>query len=190
MNESIEQKERRRRWLSLAEIVGVGGLLIAGAGLYFSWSDRQEARQTQAASSAADHRLTLAGTPQDGGRTLLLADARQELSDVIVTFPPATGIAEQRPAGDPVIAADGLDDVMLRLTDGGADERTGRLPVLITATFSDGDDRRNAAAIYDIVWRTHGRFGRGRELTLTGLRLRQRRVGPGALDAAWAREKP
>ncbi len=81
---------------------------------------------------------------------------------------------------------------MLKLTDGGPDNREGRLPVLITAEWWDGDKQLSDTSLYDIVWRTKGRTLLGRELTLEGVTLKRRMKGdgPAQLDAAWARAKP
>lgn len=190
MNESVEERSRRRRWLNLAELVAVAGVVIAALGLYLTWSDRREAAAERAASTVAGARLELSATPADDGTTLRLTDAKHELSDVTVRYPTALGVAVQRPAGEPEVSSAPFRDVLLRLTDGGPDERTGRLPVLIAASYVDGDATRTASGLYDVTWRTRGRFAKGRGLALTGLRLRQRGGGPAALDAAWAKEKP
>ena len=190
MNETVEEKARRRRWLNLAELVAVAGVLIAALGLYLNWSDRRDAAAERAAGAVAGARLELSAAPADDGKTLRLTDAKHELTDVTLRYPAALGVGVQRPAGEPEIAAAPFRELLLKLTDGGADERTGRLPVLITASFVDGEDTRTASGIYDVIWRTRGRFAKGRALELTGMRLRQRGGGPAALDAAWAREKP
>jgi hypothetical protein len=96
----------------------------------------------------------------------------------------------QRPAGDPEIAAEWVAPALLKLTDGGADERTGRLPVLITVRYWDGDVARSTSGVYDIVWRTKGQLLRGRALLLEGLKLRQRGGSQAAVDAAWKRVRP
>lgn len=190
MTESSEERTRRRRWLNLAELVAVAGVVIAALGLYLTWSDRREVAAERAASTVAGARLELSATPDDDGRRLRLTDAKHELTDVTVRYPAALGVGVQRPPGEPEIAAEPFREVLLKLTDGGGDERTGRLPVLITASYVDGDATRTASGIYDVIWRTRGRFAKGRALELTGLRLRQRNGGMAALDAAWAREKP
>ena len=191
--ETPDQRATRRRWINLAELVAVAGVVIAALGLYVSWSDRRESAADKAATAVADARekgrLDLTATA-DGGDTLRLADARHDLTDVVVAFPTALGVSAQRPSGDPVIEAAPFAATLLKLTDGGSDERTGRLPVLITAAYTDGDATRTARGIYDVVWRTEGRLLRGRALHLTGLRLRQRGGDRSALDAAWRREKP
>ena len=194
MMETAEQKATRRRWINLAELVAVAGVVIAALSLWLTWSDRRDSAADKAASAAAEAsergRLELTATVANDGDTLRLNDAKHDLADVSIAFPAALGLTTQRPTGEIVIETKPFAGVLLKLTDGGADDRSGRLPVLITASYVDGDATRTARGVYDVVWRTHGRPMRGRALELTGLRLRQRGGGQSALDAAWAREKP
>ncbi len=194
MTETADQKRTRRRWLTLAELVAVAGVVIAALSLWQNWSDRRADKAAAVAAGAAaakdKARIELTATVADGGRVLKLADLRHDISDVTVTYPKALGVPVQHPSGNPVISADAIAAPLLKLTDGGADDRTGRLPALITVTYVDGDDSRSASGLYDVVWATHGRFGRGRVLKLTGLRLRQRGGDAAALELAWTREKP
>jgi hypothetical protein len=184
----------RRRWVSLAEIVAVAGLLIGALTLWMNWSDRRADQADKTAAQTAEARekarVELAATVEDGGRTLALKDQRHDLSDAVVAFPRPLAIATQRPSGDPAIEAGWFSDQLLALTDGGADDRAGRLPILLTVRYWDGDTARTATGIYDVVWKTEGRVLRGRTLSLQGLRLRQRGGTQAQLDAAWAREKP
>ena len=191
--ERQEAARTRRRWITLAEFVAVAGLVIAGLGLWASWSDRRADQAEKAATSAAaaqeGARLDISGTVRDGGRSLLLADERHDIQDVRFAFPPALGVAVRHPAGDPAIEADWIAQPLLKLTDGGADERTGRLPVLATVRYWEGDRSRTATAVYDVIWCTEGRFLQGRSLKLEGLRLRQRGGTVAALDRLWERPK-
>lgn len=172
----------------------MAGVVIAALSLYLTWSDRREAAADKAATAASaaqtEARVDLTATVTNGGRSLLLADARHELSDVTIAYPKALDVAAQHPAGDPAIDSTPFADALLKMTDHGPDTRSGRLPVLITANYVDGDATRTAHGLYDVVWRTEGRLLRGRALRLTGLRLRRRGGDQAALDAAWAREKP
>ncbi|WP_174279187.1 hypothetical protein [Sphingomonas bacterium] len=188
MSEASENRAARRRWLNLAELVALAGVLIAGASLWFSYADRRDAAADKLAQASAGTRLELSAMPVGGG--LKLADARHDLDEVTITYPAALGVPAQHPAGEPVLEAAPFKDALLKLTDGGADTRSGRLPVLIAASYADGDATRVATGLYDVTWRTQGRFLRGRALTLTGLRLRRHGGTRAALDAAWAREKP
>src|SRR5262249_30688604 len=121
-----------------------------------------------------------------------LADRNAAVQEIEVRFPAALGISGKESSAEPAIEAGWFDSELLDLTDGGPDERTGKLPMLITATWWDGDRQLSDSAIYDVVWRTEGRTLQGRTLTLRGITLRQRVKGDGkaALEAAWAKEKP
>lgn len=188
-----QDRATRRRWITLAELVAVAGVLIAALTLYLGWADRRadEATRRAETSSAARERsrVDLKATVENDGATLTLTDERHDLSELVVTFPRALGASTQRPA-ETAIEAEWVAAPLLKLTDGAADERTGRLPVLLTVRYWDGDAARTATGIYDLVWKTEGRMLRGRTLTLEGLRLRERGGGQARLDAIWTREKP
>ena len=198
MNETpAERKEAaatRRRWVSLAEVLGVTGALIAALTLWINWSDRRadqaDKARAQVSEQRAQSRVALSAEVQDGGKALLLKDERHEIQDAAVSFPKALGIAAQHPPADPLIEVSAFETVLLKLTDGGADERTGRLPVLLTIRYLDGETTRTTSGIYDLLWKTEGRMLRGRDLRLTGMKVRQVRGTQAQLDAIWARAKP
>ena len=192
--ERKEAAATRRRWVSLAEILAVVGALIAALTLWSNWSDRRADEADKVAARVSEQRaqsrVDLSAEVQDGGKALLLKDARHEIQDAVISFPKALGVAAQHPPADPVIAASGFDAALLKLTDGGADDRTGRLPVLVTLSYLDGETTRTTRGIYDLLWKTEGRMLRGRSLTLTGMKVRQLRGDQAQLDAIWARAKP
>lgn len=196
MNEARERAQdraTRRRWITLAELVAVAGVLIAALTLYLGWADRRAddaARRAETTSAARERsRVDLQATVEGNGATLALKDGRHDLSDLAIAFPRALGVAGRRPA-ETAIEAGWIAAPLLKLTDGGADERTGRLPVRLTVRYWDGDTPRTATGIYDIIWKTEGRLLRGRTLTLEALRLRERGGNQARLDAIWARERP
>lgn len=193
--ERREAAATRRRWITLAEVVAVAGVLIAALTLYLGWADRRadeaEKAATQQAEAKARSRADLVATPRDGGRELLLTDRAHEISDATIAWPSALAAAAvERPGGDPVLTVSPIEKALLKATDGGPDDRTGRVPALITVTFVDGDARRTASAVYDVVWRTEGRVLRGRTLRFESMRLRERGGSQARVDAIWAREKP
>ncbi len=192
MSEASDRAERRR-WLTVAELVAVAGVVIAGLTWYTGWADRRAedaARRTALVSSARERaRVDLKATVEGDGRTLAISDPRHDLQDLAVAFPRALGVATQRPV-ETVIDADWFAEPILKLTDGGPDARTGRLPVLLTVRYWDGDAARTATGLYDVIWRTEGRVLRGRTLRLEALRLRARGGTQAALESAWATEKP
>ena len=186
MSESVEERTRRRRWLNLAELVAVAGVLIAAAGLYLTWSDRRDrvAADTQAARDTG--RYEIRATPaDDGGSLVLRQDERHEVESMTIAFPAALGVG-RREALAGKIERDWFAKPLLKATDGGADDQTGTLPVFVEVRYADGDATRTASGIYDVVWRTQGRtFPLGRSLKLEGLRLRARGGTAARLDALW-----
>lgn len=193
MSETAEQRRTRRRWLTLAELVGVAGLVIAALSLWSNWSDRRVDQQERAAekTEAARNRaaVLLDGTVEDSGRTLRLSDANRKIAGIDVRFPASLGAGEHNALVAPRIEADWVAEPLLALTKGD-DAHEGRVPVLITADWWDGDAHQSARAIYDLAWRTEGRFLRGRTLRLEGVALRERGGNAARLEAIWAREKP
>lgn len=193
MSETTEERTRRRRWINLAELVAVAGLLIAGVGLYFSWADRRDAAAERSAAVVREQRETgrfeIRAEAVSGGAALrLLRDERHGIEDATVTFPATLGVGTKQALAER-IERDWFAKPLLKATDGGADDQTGTLPVLIRVRYSDGDATRTASGIYDIVWRTDGRFLRGRSLTLEALRLRERGGAAARLDALWKAPK-
>lgn len=192
--ETADRARSRRRWLTLAEIVAVTGVGIAGLNLYSNWAERRDSaadRSVEQSTEAREKaRVELVGTVKNDGKELLLSDAHHDLSEATIAFPNALGIAVQRPPGEPAIEARWFNQALLKLSDGGADDKTGRLPVLVTVRYFVGDDARTTSAIYDVVWRTKGHLLSGRSLGIEGMKLRQRGGSQAALDAAWTRLKP
>lgn len=186
-----EEAKRRRRWINLAEFVGVAGLIIAALGLYSTWSDRRDAaaeKQAAAVGEAKERaRLDLSARVENG-RRVVLTDPRHELQEVAIIFPRQLKLEERRPAAAAEIERGWFENAVLKATDGGADEREGRLPVLVRASYLDGDAQRTASAIVDVVWRTEGHVLTGRTLTIEAARLRQRGGDQAQVDALWARE--
>lgn len=194
MSETAEQRRARRRWLSLAEFVAVAGLLIGAATLYLNWSDRREDKTERARAEANEGKTksiaTLTGAAQRGGDTLALTDAAHTLTEATVRFPAGLKVAPQDAMPGPAIQASWFAPALLAATDKGPDAQSGRLPVLISVGWWDGDAKHTSTARYDLLWRTHGRTLRGRRLELTGIALADRSASASALDQAWAQRKP
>lgn len=192
-DEAADRAKSRRRLLTLAEFVAVAGLLVAALTLYLNWSQRRSDADDRAAAASAQRneraRLDLTATVESDGRRLAVRDPNHDLQDVAIEFPTKSGISRQAPVGDPVIEAEPIAGPILALTDGQADTKEGRLPVLITARYWDGDTARTVTGLYDVIWSTHGRLLRGRTLRLEGLRLKDRAGTKAKLDAAWAAKR-
>ena len=194
MSESADQARTRRRWITLAEVVAVAGLVIAALGLWMNWSDHRSDEAERATERAGEQRqrglVTLTGAVERGGQSLLLADPQHTIATAAVQLPGAFQLAPQDAMPGPRIAAHWFERSLLQLTDGGADDVSGHLPVLVTTSWWDGPDQRRDVAIYDILWSIHGRLIGGRRVELTGLTLRSRGGTAAALDRAWQQSRP
>ncbi|GAA0314896.1 hypothetical protein GCM10009087_26650 [Sphingomonas oligophenolica] len=194
--ERAEAAATRRRWITLAEVVGIAGLLIAAASLWMSWSDHradQQEKQVEKASEAKVRTLVLlTAKPEKDGKQLALKDSAHEVQSIDVRFPASLGLAAQSSVLEPRIEASWFADPILALTHDGPDKRQGRMPVLITSSYWDADQQRSDSAIYDVVWFTEGSFMgvSGRSVRLKGILLRERTASPARLEAIWAAEKP
>lgn len=193
--ERAEAAATRRRWINLGEFVAVAGLLIALAGLLLNWLDRRDAQQqrvddqrsAKSVEDAAQRRVGLVATGK-GGSTLGIRASACTLQATDISFPRALGADAQSVMGEGAIRADWIAGPMLKLTDGGADRRTGRLPVLIASRCEGVDGPRAETAIYDLAWRIEPHlFGRG--LTVQGLVFRENVSGDGQrrLDGMWTK---
>ncbi len=191
--EKAEAAAIRRRWVSLAEVVSVAGVAIAGLGLWVTWSDHrseQAEKQTRSVTERRQNaRYVVKSSVARNGDILVERDERHSLGDVSVTFPSALGIAPQT-SPTQTISRSWYERALLAATDGGADRQTGKLPVLLTVSYWDNDSPRSTSGIYDIVWQTKGRLVLGRELKIEALRLRTPGATKATLEAAWAIERP
>jgi hypothetical protein len=189
MSETVEERTRKRRWLTLAEFVAVAGVLIGAIGLYLNWADKREERTAQAEASAKQAKVSrvvrLEGAVASDGDTIALSDSTHQIETIDLAFPAKLGVAARAGVPQPRIEKDWFKSALLKVTDGGRDEAEGRLPVLITAYWWDADVKRSDRAIYDVVWRTQGQTFAGRSLDLTGLVLRERGGSQARLDALW-----
>jgi hypothetical protein len=187
-------QQTRRRWVTLAEVVAVAGVVIAGLTLYTNWQDRRDtaaARIEERSDAARDRtRFELRGLPASGHSAILLTrDEAHPLGDVRVSFPSPLGVPAQD-AVDHTIDGDWFSKPLREQTDGGDDDVTGRLPVLIDYTFMADDKPVSRRAIYDIVWKTEGQLLRGRRVNLVDFRLREAGGSQQRIDALWAKDKP
>lgn len=187
--ERAEAAAIRRRWITLGEVIAVVGLLISGLALWTNWSERREnadeRRAEQIETRRARETVLLAGTPEDGGSRLMIGDPARPIQSVSIRFPTALGTAAQQVSARPRIEARWFAAKLLAMTDKGQDEREGRLPVLITSDYWDGDRHVTDRAIYEVVWRTEGRMLQGRALRLEGLTLRERGGNQARINALW-----
>ncbi|MBN8807371.1 MAG: hypothetical protein J0I47_03910 [Sphingomonas sp.] len=193
--ERAEAAATRRRWLNLGEFVAVAGLIIAAISLWLSWHDRKadEAdKQATQAAEAKDRSRYDVRWKMRGKDVVLTADDRHQLGDISVTFPTDLGIGTQTSATQ-TIAGDWYRGALLKATKDGPGRQTGKLPILLTVNYMDGDKPMSTTGVFDIVWEAHGVLGtfvRGRDLNVSGMRLHERGGSQTRIDALWKTDKP
>jgi hypothetical protein len=202
--EEAEAAAVRRRWITLAEVLGVIAVLISGLTLWNSYQQRnaeeadKAAARTQATAEAQI--LLLRASPDREGRTLGLAAAGtgQTIQNQTVNFPNSLGVAAVDTVIEPRIEAGWFEQALLRARDagGGQGDSRGdeRVPVAITTSFFSGGAMHRDSAIYDIGYRIEGGglFG-GHKIRMRGI-SRVETVSPRALqsrlDAIWRSRQP
>ncbi len=188
--EKAETRAIRRRWISIGELVAIAGVVIAAMTFFSGYQDRQDAAaekaEVRAQKAAQRHRVPLTATVADRSGLDLTGPDGCPLQSADISFPAALGTGTKTTAAPARIAADWIAAPMLKLTDGGADRRDGRIPVLIAATCTADDGDRSETATYDLLWRTApgGLLG-GRSFTLTGLVRRQSGGDQRRIDGLW-----
>lgn len=198
----------RRRWITLAEIVGVAGLLVSGLALWNSYQERSsEAADKEAARREAQLQaltVVLRGTADREGTRLSLApaDPAQTLQSQTIAFPAALGIAPIETVADPRIEARWFRREILRAT-AGEDERAAsregdrQVPIAITSRYYNSGSMFADTAVYALIYRVEGGgLFEGREIRLRGLsRLELAGVDDPAaalarVNAMWANSSP
>lgn len=199
-----EAAATRRRWITLAEILGVAAVIISGLTLWNAYRERTSAEADKAAAkqeASAEARILLlrASADRDGERLALApADGGQTIQSQNVAFPAPLGVAAVDTVSDPRIEAGWFGRALLRAREGesgeNADRGDQRLPVAITTHFFSGGGMHSDSAIYDIGYRIEegGLLG-GHKVRLRGVSRFETvapRTAQARLDAVWRARRP
>ncbi len=184
--------QRRRRWLTIGEIVGVLALLISAASLWDSHQQRVAERTPPPVTKAIVKPLMLTSRAGDDGRLLTIAspNADRVIQTQTIMFPTALDVAKVDTIGSPRIEADWFAGALSKLPH--ADGKTGRLPVAIVTQYLDDGVAREDSAIYDIGYRWRSRLIGSDVPAMEGITLVNRGSAKlqARLDARWAKANP
>ena len=202
--EEAEAAAVRRRWVTLAEVLGVIAVLISGLTLWNSYRQRTSEEADKAAARAEAETearmLVLRATPDRDGRRLSLAAATegQTIQNQTVNFPGPLGVAAVDTLIEPRIEAGWFEQALLRARHqrGGDAHSRGdeRIPIAITTSYFSGGRAYRDSAIYDVGYRVEGGglFG-GDKIRMRGI-SRVETVSPRTmqprLDSIWASRQP
>lgn len=180
------------RWLTLAEIVGIAALVIAGLGYLDAHRERSQAeraraeavreRQVEQKADAVKRSFLMTGTPDKSGERIKLDSAHpdQIIQTQTVWFPTAVRGDSVETTGNPRLEA-GWIEGGLRKAAGKA--KSGRVPVGVLTVYIDNGETRTDRAIYWLGYSLHPRPLRGDRVELEGLSVARRGVA-GELQAA------
>jgi hypothetical protein len=210
LNPEPTPKKRMLRRLSLAEIVGIGALVIAGLGYWDSHRERQQQdteRATAAherASAAADqgkakaqeqqqealrHALLLTGVPANGELRLQSARGEQVIQTQTLSFPAELRADSIATTGNPRIEARWIEGKLRRA----AKPADHRLPVAIETSYIEDGQQRTDRSVYLVGFSLHGRLVGGPRVELEGMSLARRGVTgdlQAAVNAMWDEQHP
>lgn len=180
------------RWLTLAELVGVAALVIAGLGYWDAHRERtQEARDRSAAAAEREAQLKAAAikptflitgvVERSGGRLRLTSvHPDQVIQTQTLWFPTLVHAGSIETTGNPRIEARWLDG----LPKAAGKARQGRVPVGVQTVFIEDGQTRTDRAVYKIGYTLHPRLLGGPKIELEGLSLARRDVGEDLQAAA------
>ncbi len=205
MSQDPPRKKRLAfRWLSLAELVGILALVIAGLGYWDAHRERTQTdserataereRRDEARAGALKFAFLLTGAPDGDGGRLRLASAHPEqvIQTQSLSFPRDVRGDAVQTTGNPRIEAGWFDAALARAGRTRADKALqGRLPVGIVTVYIQDGQTRTDRAVYLLGYSLHPRVLRADRVELEGLSLVRRAGGEdvqAAVDGLWARQ--
>jgi hypothetical protein len=202
----VRRKRLPLRWLTLAELVGIGALGIAALGFWDSHRERTlteqeraaEAQEKKAEAKAGALKLSflMTGAPEAHGERLRLTTVHPEqvIQTQSVSFPAEVRADSVETTGNPRIEAGWFEAGLAWAAHArGAKQHQGRVPVGVVTEFIEDGQRKTDKAIYLVGYNTHPRMLRADKVELEGLSLLRRGVGEDlqrAVDGVWARQNP
>jgi len=197
MSEDRAKKRLAVRWLTLAELVGILAVVIAGLGYWDAHRQRvAESQEKSAQARAGALRLSflLTGSPETSGERLRLASVHPEqvIQTQSISFPSEIRSDPVQTTGNPRIEAGWFDGGLNRAARHRPDQpRQGRVPVGIVTVFIEDGQTKTDRSLYMLGYSSHPRMLRSDRIELEGLSLNRRGVGQdvqAAVDALWVRQ--
>ena len=195
-----ERAAKRRRWVTLGEILAVAAVGISALTLWDSHRDRVRTEEKAVATASREDAeavtLVLRATPSPDGDRLALAplNGEQAIQAQTILFPTALAIPPVETTGDPRIEAAWFADPLKRARKaaGIRDDAPGdqRVPVVVVTRYLAGGTAHTSRAIQDIGYTLEGRFLRGTDVVLRGMSIVTPVSEKGmqrALDGVWRR---
>jgi hypothetical protein len=206
MSETPKPKKRLPiRWLTLAEVVGLVAVVIAGLGYWDSHRERsfeerdraaaERERMAEARAGALKQTFLMTATPQGSGDWLRLTSVHPEqvIQTQSLIFPTEVRADSVETTGNPRIEAGWLAAGLAKAEKArgrGGKEAQGRLPIGIVTVYIEDGQTKTDRALYLLGYSLHPRVLRSDRIELEGLSLVRRGVGENvqaAVDGLWPR---
>lgn len=168
MSES-ESERRRRRWITLGELIALAALIVSGIGVWISWKSSNRTDQpTRIVEQRQSIPLTLRSKREDDGDRLAISpvEPTHALESLTITLPGASPI---QVGSDGELAASDVE-AALKGRDQEPKDRTLSVQAKIAAHYVEAGKERRSSGTYTLryMWKGGGLFG-GRSLHLVGL---------------------
>jgi len=165
---SETESERRRRLITLGELIALAALIVSALGVWISWKNSDKDGPTRVVEQRPSIPLTLRGKREDDGERLAISpvEPTHALESLKITLPAAAPIEV---GSDGELGADDVQPA-LKGRDNEPKDRTLSVPVRIAATYVEAGKERTASGAYTLryMWKGGGLFG-GRSLHLLSL---------------------
>ena len=162
------ESERRRRLVTLGELIALAALIVSALGVWISWKSSDHEGPTRVVEQRTAIPLTLRGKGEDGGDKLEISpvEPSHALESLTITVPSAPPI-EVDSSGE--LAASDVQSA-LKGHDNEPKDRALSIPVRIGARYVEAGKEKNASGAYKLryMWKGGGLFG-GRSLHLVAL---------------------
>ena len=165
---SESESERRRRLITLGELIALAALIVSAVGVWISWKSSETEKPAQIVEQRPSIPLILRAKREDDGSSLEISPVEQShaLESLKLSFAGAAPIS---------VGSDGeLDasdvEAALKGRENEPKDRTLSLLVRIDARYVEAGKERRASGTYTFryMWKGGGLFG-GRSLRLLGL---------------------
>jgi hypothetical protein len=207
VNDTPRKKRLPIRWLTLAEVVGLVAVVIAGLGYWDShrersFEERERATaererkaeaQREAQKGALKQSFLLKAEPQGSGDWLRLSAVHPEqvIQTQSLTFPSEVRADAAQTTGNPRLEGGWIEGGLAKAEKArgrGGKEITGRLPVGIVTVYIEDGEPKTDRALYVVGYSVHPRTLRSDRIELEGLSLVRRGVGEdmqAAVEKLW-----
>ena len=165
---SESESERRRRLVTLGELIALAALIVSAVGVWISWKSSDHEVPTRVVEQRTAIPLTLRGKREDDGERLEISpvESSHALESLKVMLPGASSIDV---GSDGELAASDVQSA-LKGHDNEPKDRTLTVLVKIAARYVEAGKEKTASGSYTLryTWKGGGLFG-GRSLHLVSL---------------------